>query len=74
MVGGGVMLLLFLNTTFEFDFVFCFEFDAMFAGVTLIVFLFAFLRIVGIFFLYGDFVEGRLPVLSLLFITKFGRY
>lgn len=68
------MLLLFLITTFEFDFVFCFEFDAMYAGVTLIVFLFTFLRVVGIFFLYEDFVRGILPVLSLLFITKFGRY
>jgi hypothetical protein len=36
--------------------------------------LFVFLRVVGIFFLYGDFVRGILPVLSLLFITKFGRY
>lgn len=68
------MLLLLLIRTFEFDFVLCFKFDAMYAGVTLFVVLFAFLRVVGIFVLYGDFVKGRLPVLSLLFITRFGRY
>lgn len=67
------MLLVFLIETFEFDFVFCIEFDAIYVGVTLIVFLFAFLRVVEIFFLCGDFVKGVLPVLSLLFITKFGR-
>jgi len=72
------MMSLILTTTFELDFVLCFEFDDMYIGISLFVFLVVLLsvvpRCVGIFFTYGDFAKGGLPILSLLFITYFGRY
>lgn len=77
-VERDVILRLFLSTTFELDFVLCFWDDEICVGVVLFVFLFIFLGIdpksVGIFLLCVNFVEGRMPVLSLLFITRFGRY
>jgi len=72
------MLSLFLSTTFELDFVFCFGFYEIYTGESLFVFLFVYLEVVpigvGKFFLYVDFDKGRLPVLSLLLIRLFGRY